>query len=121
MVNIGLSRRWGNRPLLFVLALIVGAIVLDVVFYGTLWAAPLGVVLLATMVPVHAYLGSSMLLASILGTPGCEMRAVPDAYGRLTGRAHLEHACPGPLYDLDVWEQRRRGETPGDGIGAGTC
>ena len=120
VVNIGLSRRWGYRPLVVVLALIGGAIALDVVFYGTLWAAPLGVVLLATIVPVHAYLGSSFILASILATPGCEMRAVPDAYGRVTGRAHIEHACPGPLHDLDVWEQRRRGEATNE-IEAGSC
>jgi len=119
VVNIGLSRRWGYRPLFVVLALIGGAIALDVALYGTFWAAPLGIVLLAWLIPLYAYLGGSLILASILATPGCEMRAVPDLWGRFTGRSHIEHACPGPLDDLDVWEQRRSSGGTGDVIDAG--
>jgi len=107
VVNVGLGRHWGYRPLLFVAAAFSGALALDIMIYGSLWAPPAGVVLLLWMVPVFAYLGGSMLLASLLGTPGCEMRAVPDLRGRLSGHPHVEHACPGPLYAVDRWEQDR--------------
>jgi hypothetical protein len=42
-----------------------------------------------------------------LGTPGCEMRAIPDLLGRLTGHTAQEHHCPGFITPLDNWEARR--------------
>lgn len=41
--------------------------------------------------------GVSFLLASVLGTPGCEMRAIPHLAVLLTGRETREHFCPGFL------------------------
>lgn len=55
------------------------------------------------------HLGLSFLLAAILATPGCEMRAFHDLFTRLTGVPTKEHYCPvGPLHLVDQWEAQRR-------------
>jgi len=57
---------------------------------------------------VFADLGSAFVLAAIIGTPGCEMRALHDLYSRLTGNPTKEHYCPiGPLHPIDQWEAHR--------------
>ena len=119
VLNVGLSRRWGDRPRFVVVALLGATIALDLAVYGTIWAPPLGIVLLVWLIPVLAYLGSSFLLAAAVATPGCEMRAVPDLWARLRGRPQVEHACPQLLYNLDAWEQRRRGDGTSHAVEAG--
>ena len=54
---------------------------------------------------IFAHLGTAFLIASLIGTPGCEMRAFHDLFSRVTGIATKEHACPvGPLRPIDDWE-----------------
>ena len=107
VVNLGFGRSWRNRPRLVVLGLGVGAMVVDLLVYEQLWAPPLGALVYGTTVYIFAHLGLSFILATLLGTPGCEMRAIPDLLGRLTGRAAAEHHCPGFIQPLDDWEARR--------------
>jgi hypothetical protein len=57
---------------------------------------------------LFAHLGLSFVLAAVIGTPGCEMRAFHDLYSRITGNPTKEHYCPvGPLHPIDQWEARR--------------
>lgn len=48
-----------------------------------------------------------MVLAGILATPGCEMRAIPHLWGLLTGNRIREHYCPGFFDNLDRWDRGR--------------
>jgi len=58
---------------------------------------------------IFSHLGLAFLIAAVIGTPGCEMRAFHDSYSRLTGVATKEHVCPvGPLHPIDQWEARLR-------------
>ncbi|WP_223668512.1 hypothetical protein [Kangiella shandongensis] len=54
---------------------------------------------------VFVHLGISFILAALIATPGCEMRAIPHAYSLLTGRQYREHFCPGFLDRVDKWER----------------
>ena len=57
---------------------------------------------------IFAHLGLSFLLSALLGTPGCEMRAIHDLFAKLTGSQAREHHCPvGPLSGIDRWESDR--------------
>jgi hypothetical protein len=50
----------------------------------------------------------AFIIATLIGTPGCEMRAFHDLYSRLTGIPTKEHYCPvGPLHPIDQWEAGR--------------
>ncbi len=54
---------------------------------------------------IFTHLGAAFLIAAIIGTPGCEMRAFHDLWSRLTGISTKEHVCPvGPLTPIDRWE-----------------
>ena len=96
-----------RNPVRFILLACAGAILVDLVLYGQVWGPPLGVVVYAVTVYTFAHLGLSFILATVLATPGCEMRAIPDLLGRLTGRTAQEHHCPGFIQPLDDWEAER--------------
>jgi len=108
VVNIGYSRAWKKWPAIVsagALALIAG------VSYAT--AGMIDTVLLARSIWVwelyiFSHLGLAFIIAGVIGTPGCEMRAFHDLYSRLTGVPTLEHYCPvGPLHPIDQWEARQ--------------
>ena len=107
VVNLGFGRSWKNRPRIVVLLACAGAILVDLFVYGQIWGPPLGAVVYAVTVYTFAHLGLSFVLATLLATPGCEMRAIPDLIGRLTGRTAQEHHCPGFIQPIDDWEARR--------------
>ena len=77
------------------------------IIYGQVWGPPLGALAYAMTVYTFGHLGVSFVLAAFLATPGCEMRAMPDLLGRLTGRMAQEHHCPAFIQPLDNWETRR--------------
>ena len=106
VVNLGFGRSWKNWSRTVVLLLCAGAILVDLLVYGQVWGPPLGAVIYAVTVYTFAHLGLSFVLATVLATPGCEMRAIPDLIGRLTGRTAQEHHCPGFITPLDNWEAR---------------
>ena len=107
IVNLGWGVNWKSRPRTYFLTLCAVAAVAGFVFYGVLWGPPLGVVIFATSIYALGHLGVSFVLASLIGTPGCEMRAIPDLYGRITSRARKEHYCPGLMDPIDKWESGR--------------
>lgn len=56
----------------------------------------------------YGHLGVSFLLAAAIGTPGCEMRSIPELIGRARGTPSHEHRCPvGFLARIDEWERGR--------------
>ena len=107
VVNLGFGRSWRNRPRIVVLLACAVVILANLAVYGQMWGPPLGVVIYGVTVYTFAHLGLSFVLATFLATPGCEMRAVPDLLGRLTGHIAPEHHCPGLIQPLDNWEARR--------------
>lgn len=110
VINIGFSRSWGKMP----------AIVSAVVFAVAALAGYLSTGTVETSLGARAvwiwelylfsHLGLSFVLSAVIGTPGCEMRALHDLYSRITGKITKEHYCPiGPLHPIDQWEARRSG------------
>ncbi len=106
--NIGFSKSWGRRPAYVSLA---GFIILALggfFLHGEFNSPVFGVPLFAWLAYFYGHLGASFVLASALATPGCEMRAIPELVGMLTGRAAAEHHCPASFISrLDEWEHRR--------------
>ena len=107
VVNIGFSRNWRRRPQVFIAVTIGVLIAVDLVIYGAWWAPPLGAFMWVWLVYFSAHLGFSFVLSTFLGTPGCEMRAIPHLWTVLTGNSTKEHYCPGPLDRIDQWEGAR--------------
>ena len=107
VVNIGFMKNWGRRPRWFV---VIGAAVLAVVSrvgWGSWIGPPLGIFVSAVIFYTLGHLGLSFVLSAILGTPGCEMRAIPHLWTLLTGRDTREHYCPGWIDGVDRWELNR--------------
>ncbi|MDH3611848.1 MAG: hypothetical protein OEU90_12845 [Gammaproteobacteria bacterium] len=108
VVNIGFSRTWKKWP-----AFISVGIFLAIAAYGYLTAGTPETHLLARSIwfwelYLFSHLGIAFILAAIIRTPGCEMRAFHDLYSRITGVPTKEHYCPvGPLQPIDQWEARR--------------
>lgn len=108
VVNIGYSRDWRIWP-----AIASGVAFVIVAVFGFLLAGNPETQLLARSVwlwefYVFSHLGAAFVLASLIGTPGCEMRAFHDIYARISGVPAKEHECPiGPLAPIDRWEARK--------------
>lgn len=107
VVNIGFSRSWKKRPA--VVSLIVLAAIAGFGFFlgGGLETELLARAIWIGEVYVFTHLGLSFLVSAVIGTPGCEMRALHDLYSRFSGVPTKEHYCPiGPLHPIDQWESR---------------
>ncbi len=108
VINIGYGRSWGPWPRIAVLA---GGVVFASLSYfssGQILGPWLIGFLLLWMLYVFAHLALSFLVAAVLATPGCEMRALPHLWGKLSGHPVREHGCPvGPLAAIDRWESRK--------------
>lgn len=61
---------WGWRSQAVWGALVVGLAALDLFYYRSLWAAPLGGFLLLTIVSVLGVIGLSFLVQAVAATPG---------------------------------------------------
>lgn len=109
VVNIGFGRNWGWRPLLTALVVLALAAAGGFLATGSLDSAILGVPLVLWLGYFYAHLGISFVLAAILATPGCEMRSIPEALGRIRGQPTQEHHCPAAfIAKIDAWERRLR-------------
>ena len=108
IINIGYSRPWKKWP-----ALISAGAFLSIAGVGYLTQGTVETEFLARTVWVwevylFSHLGMAFIIATLIGTPGCEMRAFHDLYSRLTGIPTKEHYCPvGPLHPIDQWEAGR--------------
>ncbi len=109
VVNIGYSRAWKKWP-----AAISAAVFVAIATFGHLAEETVETSLLARAIwgwelYLFLHLGIAYILAGIIRTPGCEMRAFHDLYSRVTGIPTKEHYCPvGPLHPIDQWEARQR-------------
>ena len=105
VINIGFSRDWKKWP-----AVVSAGVFILLGAYGYFSQAAFETEALARTIWVwefylFTHLGISFLLAALLVTPGCEMRAIHDLYARLSGSSAKEHICPvGPLTAIDRWE-----------------
>jgi hypothetical protein len=108
IINIGYSRAWKKVP-----AVVSGGVFLVLAGVGYVLSGTVESGLLARSawlweIYLFSHLGLSFLLSAIIGTPGCEMRALHDAWSRLSGNPTREHHCPvGPLNAIDRWEAHR--------------
>ncbi len=108
IINIGYSRAWKKWP-----AFVSGGIFIVLAAVGYAAEGSFETELLARVIwgwelYLFAHLGLAFIIASAIGTPGCEMRAFHDLYSRTTGMPTKEHYCPvGPLHPIDQWEARR--------------
>jgi hypothetical protein len=105
VVNIGWSLNTKRTPqiVVIILTLVLGGF--DYVSSGSFYGPTLKVFTLAWFFYTATHLGISMVLAAILATPGCEMRAIPHLWSMMTDRHTREHYCPGILNGLDRWER----------------
>ena len=110
VVNIGFSRSWGKMPAIASAGLLAVAALASYLSLGTVETVLFARAAWIWEVYLFAHLGLSFVLAAVIGTPGCEMRALHDLYSRITGVSTKEHYCPiGPLHLIDQWEDRRSG------------
>ncbi|MCZ6642349.1 MAG: hypothetical protein O7F71_12295 [Gammaproteobacteria bacterium] len=108
VVNIGFSKSWGRKPLIgaaiFLSTAAVSAYLVSGSFDSPLFGAPLNL----WFMYFYGHLGLSFVFSALLATPGCEMRAIPELIGRVSGHSSDEHHCPaGFITQIDEWEQRR--------------
>ena len=108
VVNIGFARNWGLRPLVVSVAVLVVSALGAVVWSGSPDHPIFGLPLTLWLAYFYAHLGVAFVLAAVLATPRCEMRAIPELLGRIRGSAAAEHHCPAAfITKIDDWERRR--------------
>ncbi|RMH12407.1 MAG: hypothetical protein D6701_13555 [Gemmatimonadetes bacterium] len=110
VLNIGWGIRIPRRRLLGVLAA-VGAAAAGAgwLVAGSPVAWPLGGLVWAWTLYTFGHLGAAFVVATLLATPGCEMRSLPELWARLRGRPTREHYCPGFISAIDRLEARLLG------------
>ena len=106
VVNIGFSRNWHRYPLIVSLGILLVIALGGYILSGNSSTSLLGATLLFWLGYFYSHLGVSFILAGLLATPGCEMRAIPELIARITNRESREHHCPvGILTSIDKWER----------------
>ena len=91
-------------------AAIVSGLVAGAAFVtsGSLDSPILGLPLNFWLAYFYGHLGLSFVLASLIATPGCEMRSIPEIIGQARGATSEEHHCPaGFITQIDEWEHSR--------------
>lgn len=109
VINIGYSRTWKKWPMA-VSAGFLGALALfDYVTSGGDWTgAAFGTGFFIWSMYLFSHLGICFLISAIIGTPGCEMRALHDLFSKVSNVEVKEHLCPvGPIQPLDNWESKQ--------------
>ena len=114
VVNIGFGINSGAKPRFVLVGIWLTAGVAGSLIEGTLRSEFLWAVIEITQIYIYGHLGISFLLSAILSTPGCEMRAIPHLFGKVSGKGSQEHYCPGFLDKVDRWERNRRPGGPSD-------
>ena len=104
VLNIGWSLKRGYWPRVVILILAVLAALWGVVQYGSFMAPPLSWLVYVWLLYTFGHLGIAFVIASVIATPGCEMRSIPHLWTLLTGKKTAEHFCPGFIDNIDKWE-----------------
>jgi hypothetical protein len=84
------------------------AAVVSEVRAGAVWGSPLSDLVWALDVAMLLQTIIALLLAVVLGTPGCEIGVWDDIAARLRGRPASSPLCIIGLHHFDEWELRRR-------------
>ncbi len=107
VINIGYSRNWRKWPAIVSVGVLVALAGFGYVSSGSVESPILARVTWLWELYMFTHLGLSFILSGLIGTPGCEMRAIHDLYSRLSGNPTKEHHCPvGLLSSIDRWEAR---------------
>lgn len=101
VVNELTRLRWGWWTLAAILGVMAVAAGISWALGEGLWGPVFGIAFWTWMTAWVVLLGPALLLAAILGTPGCEMRSYAHLIARLRGRDIEAVACPGWLDRLD--------------------
>jgi hypothetical protein len=75
---------------------------------GAVWGSPLSDVVWTLDVTMLFQTIVALLIAVVLGTPGCEIGVWAEIAARLRGRSASPAICIIGLHHLDEWEARRR-------------
>jgi hypothetical protein len=110
VVNIGWGINWKAWPRHVVVAILVVWTSGNLLLAGSWWTPGLGLFVWIVLLYTFGHLGLSFVLAAAIGTPGCEMRAIPHLWTLVTGRVTQEHFCPGFIDGLDAWERGREAD-----------
>lgn len=113
-LNLGFKRQWGARPFYVAVGVVCVSMVVGYFLNGSVWGVPLASVLYVVTVYVHGHMGPCHVLAAVLATRGCEMRAPDHLLAILRGKQAELHICPGAWSRIDEWEARARGRGPRD-------
>lgn len=106
VINIGFSRAWKKWPAIASIALLLVAAGIGYLLSGDFESNILARTLQTWLIYIFVHLGLAFILAAILATPGCEMRAFHHLFSVITGQPTSEHHCPvGPLNAIDKWER----------------
>jgi hypothetical protein len=101
-----------KRTRMVALSLLVGAAVVAAVVgaarSGAVWGSPLSDLVWALNVTMLLQTIVALLLAVVVGTPGCEIGVWGEIAARLRGRPASPPLCIIGLHHLDAWELRRR-------------
>ncbi|VAW39891.1 hypothetical protein MNBD_CHLOROFLEXI01-134 [hydrothermal vent metagenome] len=108
VINLGLGKSWGRRPQIVFLLLAGVALLADVLVYGRFWAAPLATIIVFWLILINLPLGVAFILATILGTPGCEMRSYNHLVSKLQGSDPREYFCPSGIDFADAWGAKQQ-------------
>lgn len=109
VINIGYSRHWRKWPAIVSVGVLIALAGFGYASSGSVETRLLARVTWLWELYLFAHLGLSFILSGLIGTPGCEMRALHDLYSRVTGKPTKEHYCPiGPLTPIDRWESTRK-------------
>ncbi len=105
--NLGFGLSLGRKPQAAMLILLAAAAGYSSATMG-IFDGP-AVTTVATVIILYhmSHMGISLILATVLATPGCEMRSIPQLWGILRGNKSKEHYCPGFFDALDKWEYER--------------
>ncbi len=106
--NIGFSRNWRRKPQWLLVGALVVAATVGYALEGSLWSPAMGWLILIWLLYVTAHLGFSFLLAAVLGTPGCEMRAFHHLWTILTEKK-LENIIV-PVFSIESTNGKQIGQ-----------
>lgn len=108
IINIGYSRSFKKWPAL-VTAVGLGLLALyDYSTTGDWTGVAFGTGFFIWSMYLFSHLGVCFLISAIIGTPGCEMRALHDLFSKVSKVGVKEHLCPvGPIQPLDNWESKQ--------------
>ena len=108
VINIGFSRSWKKWPLVASAAFLGALALYDQTTSGDWTGAAFGTGFFFWSMYIYSHLGVSFVIAAMIATPGCEMRAFHDLFSKVSDVDVKEHLCPiGPIQPLDSWEAKQ--------------